>query len=854
MADNQSIRQLLERELFPYVEKPVRYIGNELNCIKKELRQVALHGVLCFPELYDIGMSHFGSQILYHIVNRHEPWALSRCYHPWLDAERILREKKIPLYSLEYFTPLSSADWLGFSVQYELQYTNLVNMLDLAGIARNGNERTDNDPIVIAGGPCMGNPEPIAGFIDAGVIGDGEDAVVSVCETLERLKKAKAPRKERLEALSAIDGVYVPQLYPLEKRGLFFIASAAGKPDTIRAAKVPRLSDGHYSEKQLVPLAETVHARFTVEVMRGCTRGCRFCSAGFYYRPLRERGVDSIAHEIEHGLQSTGLEDVGLLSLSTADYSCFGGLIRTLGDLRSTRHMRVALPSTRVDALSEDMLKELHSLSPATSFTIAPEAGSQRLRCVINKDFTEESILQTVAVLLQYNIQTLKLYFMIGLPTETDDDITAIISLVSKISGIVRAKSKRREVNVSISPFSPKPHTPFQWEAMETSDLLLEKGRRIKNELRVKRNVTVSYRDPGMTLLETVFARGDRSLGAVISKAWEKGARFDGWDDQFKFSLWQEAAAEAGISFDPFIKEIPLEQTLPWSIIDIGLKHEFLVGERNRSREAKSTGDCRKEMCTGCGICDRYKKCIIEKSDGFTENVVRDGKKQESVPEKRFYFRIEYAKGYEVRFVSHRNLADIFIRAFCMAAIPVGYSQGFHPHPTVAFGPPLPVGVIGDAEFFDVAVTRDGAIDYHLLNRHLPDGLVIKKCYTRMEKTQSLFEQIVAARYAFVPLLPISGTILAGAVEKAGSALSLPVTVRRKEKQVELDIKPLIYDIRRRDYGATPGFEATVSLLPSKTCRPDDLLACLFPEYRFGDFLVTRTECLKSSKGKFIKV
>lgn len=851
-----DLRDFLEKELFPFVEKPMRYIGNELNCVKKEKDSVSLDGVLCFPEIYDIGMSHYGSQILYHIVNKHKRWALSRCYHPWLDAEKILREKQIPLYSLEYFTPISDADWIGFTVQYELQYTNLINMLDLAGIPKLSSERRDNDPIIIAGGPCMGNTEPIAGFLDACVIGDGEVAVVSICETLDRFKQKGTSKQDKIEALAEIDGVYVPKIYPVSKKGLFVIAETSKERPRVKAAKVQQLSNKYYPDTCLVPLVEVVHNRLAVEVMRGCTRSCRFCSAGFYYRPVRERTVSSIIKEIENGLVSTGWEDIGLLSLSTADYSCFGEVIHELSKLRQEIHMRAALPSTRIDALTDSQLQVLDAISPLTSFTIAPEAGSQRLRNVINKDFTEEAIINTVHTLLKYNIQTLKLYFMIGLPTETEDDIQAIITLVSKISDIVKSKSKRRTINVAVSPFSPKANTPFQWEAMDSTEALLKKGKAIKTGLKSKSNVNVSYRDPGMTFIETVLARGDRSLSAVILKAWEKGAKFDGWDEQFSIGTWKEAASESGVSFDPFIQEIPVEQELPWSVTDIGVHKEFLIHERKKSSEGITTEDCRNSECLDCGVCSNYSPYIIDKPEKRRsvikeEEAIKPGRKKATG---RFLYRVEYSKGFNVRFLSHRNIINIFQRAFRMANIPVKYSRGFHPHPNFSFGPPLTVGIMGDAEFFDVVTLEPDVLGHTLFNARLPEGLCIKKSSLLDKKPVSLFDTIVASRYIFIPVDSSSTGLLSEAVEKLLSQKSIEITVEKKGKSVSVDLKPLIYELEMKENKNTSYIEAVLSARPSKTCRPVNLISCLFPGKGLADFLIKRTECLKDDNGMLTKM
>ncbi len=841
-----NFKNALETQFLPFVEKPLRYLGNELNIIHKDLTKCSSRGVLCFPDLYDLGMSHYGSQILYHIVNGHDLWALSRCYHPAPDAETRMRETNLPLWDLEYLRPIREADWIGFTVQYELQYTNILNMLDLAQIPLRHGNRTEKDPIVVAGGPCMINPEPLAPFIDAFVIGDGEEVIETLCRTMEQSREAGLHRAFTLGKLAEIEGVYVPSSVETQSRGGFIVPVEQHKP--VNAAKIPHLDSRYYPEKPLVPIMNVVHDRLAVEVMRGCTRGCRYCSAGMYYRPVRERDAGDILSHISSGVKNTGLREIGLLSLSTADYSGLNQLLTTAESLRHESHLSISLPSTRIDALDENQIQKLNKVVPASSMTIAPEAGSQRLRNSINKDFSEEAILQAVDTLLQNNIQTLKLYFMIGLPTEDSPDIEEMIALVKRIADMARKRGKRRTVNVAISPFSPKPQTPFQWEAMDTPERLLQKGRHIKFSLKNLRNVRVSYRDPYMTLLETVMARGDRAVADVIERAWQKGARFDGWDEHFNIDRWQEAATEADCPLDTYTGAIAESQKLPWSSVSMGIPESFFLEEKNKAIINETTQDCRTFACTACGVCDiaamDIKKQHHITSD--TQQVEAFGKTSLRSAEKPSFYRLSYCKKDQARFVAHRDMINAIERAFTMSKVPLAYSEGFHPHPRLGFGPPLSLGVAGDSEMMDAVLIREYQWDLDGINHWLPEGIRITGVNRLEKKPVSLNADIVAGRYV---LTPPEGLVakLAEIVEGALKQETIIVRTTKKGQELQKDIRHLIHSIepiaQNPDH---PGqLSCVVSMLPGKTCRVDELVSGLFPGYSPAHCYVRRSVCYR---------
>ena len=600
----------LEQEMLQAVEKPARYTGGEWNAQPKASAAVLCRIALAMADVYEVGMSNLGLKILYEILNRRDDIAAERVYAPWLDMEEEMRRRGIPLFSLETFREVSSFDILGFSLQYELLITNTLNMLDLAGLPLHAAERTDEQPFVIGGGPCVYNTEPIADFFDFFVLGDGEEIVVEACDALIAWKKEGRPdgRRGFLRRAARIPGVYVPSFYAPEydAQGMFTglrILDEAASPQIYRRV-VKDLDAAPFLEKPVVPYLGIVHDRLMLELFRGCTRGCRFCQAGMAYRPVRERRPETLESLARTLFDSTGYNEMSLTSLSSADYSCLSPLVDGL--LAGTQGERVSfsLPSLRIDSFSVDIAERLQQVRKS-GLTFAPEAGTQRLRDVINKNVTEDDLLHSVRTAFEQGWKAVKLYFMMGLPTETDEDIVGIAELAQKVVDCYKeVKGKRGvKVTVSVSCFVPKAYTPFQWFAQVPQEEFERRQRLLKESIR-DRAISFHYHDARASVLEGALSRGDRRLSAVIETAWRNGAKFDGWTDQFKDEVWKDAFRCCGVVPEFYSRRTrDLEEVLPWAHTSPGVSEDFLRREWQRAQEAALTHDCRRETCTGCGVC-----------------------------------------------------------------------------------------------------------------------------------------------------------------------------------------------------------------------------------------------------------
>lgn len=600
----EKIDGLLDR-----VQKPTRYMGGEMNAVLKDPDSVDIRYAFAFPDVYEVGMSHLGSRILYDIINKRDDALCERVFMPWVDMADLMRAEKVPLFSLETRSPIRSFDMLGITLQYEMSYTNILEILDLSGIPLHSEDRTWDDPIVIAGGPCAFNPEPLHHFIDAFSIGDGE---ISTLETIDVVKACKAEgvsRQECLRRLAKLRGVYVPSLYKAtyNEDGTLcsFEPIEEGVPRTVVKNMIADLDHAEYPESVIVPFMEIVHDRINIEVLRGCTRGCRFCQAGMIYRPVRERSMERILELANKLVDGTGYEEITLSSLSTGDYTCLPQLAHELMERFAEKRIALSLPSLRLDSDLKKTLEETQKVRKS-SLTYAMEAGTQRLRDVINKGITEDNLMSSVSDAFASGWSSVKLYFMFGLPTETYEDLDGISDLASKVvrkyfetPKYIRAKGLR--VNCSASCFVPKAFTPFQWEPQDTIEEFEEKQRHLCRIMHIK-GVEFNWHEPQVSFLEAVFARGDRKTADALEAAWKLGCRFDGWTDQFKFDKWMEAFEQVGV--DPKFyanRRREKDELLPWAFIDAGVTQSFLWRERERALAAQPTPDCRKG-CQGCGL------------------------------------------------------------------------------------------------------------------------------------------------------------------------------------------------------------------------------------------------------------
>ncbi|WP_310599279.1 TIGR03960 family B12-binding radical SAM protein [Desulfobulbus sp.] len=720
--------------ILPLVRKPGQYVGGELHAAGNKFDTAQLNFCLIFPDLYEIGMSHQGLQILYHLLNGRAQTTAHRAYVPDVDMERELRAQGLPLFSLEAKAPLAAYDVLGITLPYELCYTNLLTVLDLAGLPFWAAQRSQEHPLVLGGGSCAFNPEPVADFFDAIVLGDGEEIILEIADLLASAKKEGWSRTAVLERLARMPGIYVPSLFKPKyvQNKLVAVEPLLAEVPLVRRRVLPRLHAPSVLYHPLVPVVKPVHDRLGVEIARGCTRGCRFCQAGITYRPVRERTLEEIMELANQGIAHSGFEELALLSLSTGDFSCLGELMGALMDRFADDFVSVSMPSMRVGTLTPEIMNQIKRVRK-TGFTIAPEAGTDRLRQVINKGITEEDLLATCRDAFALGWKLIKLYFMVGLPTETEADVEGIVQLAKKARAQVgQSKGRPVQINLGVATFVPKPHTPFQWEGQ----IGLEQSRANINRLKQmlpRQGYKLKWHDPEQSFLEGVFSRGDRRLAPLIETAWNMGARLDSWSEHFDLGRWRRAAAECGLVLEGYLQPRPVADVLPWDHLHSGVDRSFLEAERAKAFAQEYTPDCRAHGCQGCGLCDfkTVRPVVHERPAAVSPapSTPVGGRDEPRPPPKAHAYRVHYTRLGDSRFYGHLELLQLIFRTLQRAGLPLLFSGGFNPTPKVSFSQALPVGVESLAESFDMDLSRplpsleETAI---LLNSRLPSAIRVQ--------------------------------------------------------------------------------------------------------------------------------
>ena len=713
------------RQLLPYVHSPSHFLGCELNSVHKLPETVSLRWGLAFPDVYELGMSYLGQKVLYSILNEHPRIWAERVFAPHLQMAGLLREHGLPLCTLESDTPLNRLDILGFSLTHELCYTTVLYMLDLAGIPFRAEDRGEGYPLIVGGGGAIVNPAPLLPFFDCFVVGEGEDIVLEMSQTLLRAEDDHLGRSDRLNALRSIPGVLIPS-----RQGRSVPGPSSELPEVERRVMTD-MDRAKLPPDPVIPFGKPVHDRYTLEIARGCSRGCRFCQSGMISRPVRERSLETLSSSLQKGLEQTGYEDISFLALSAGDFSALDSLFRQSFELCSHNQVGISLPSLRVGSLSPAIMGMLSSLR-RTGATLAPEAGSERLRRVINKGITEEELLRHVEQLFSLGWNGVKLYFMIGLPTETEDDLQAIVELCRKVRQLGRKKGRRLRVTASVTPFIPKPHTPFQWEAQLPLDEVNARLNFLRELFRKEKSLELRWHDPQMSQVEGVFSRGGTELAAALESAYHAGDVFTSWQECFSPEIWSRVFQENAIDEALLLGPRGETDELPWDFVNSGMSKRFLKQERARAFAEKPTPDCRYHSCRQCGVCsDREASSLLERQaaeGSITHRLNRGSRDQEETASgplpgrsqdlgtKGAYIRLWYAKEGPAKYLSQLELQTVTHRMLRKAGLPLAFSRGFHPQPLVSFSRALPVGVASQKECLSVCL-RHALQETDLLSR-----------------------------------------------------------------------------------------------------------------------------------------
>ena len=847
----------LPNEILQKVKKPARYTGGEFNSITKNWDAVSCKFVLALPDVYEVGMSNLGLAILYGILNKRGDTLCERVYAPWIDMEDEMREKNIPLFSLESKNAIKDFDFLGFSLQYEMIFSNVLNMLDLAGINLHAAERAENEPFVIGGGPCVYNVEPMADFFDFFVIGEGEEILGELVEKFIEWKNGGkiGGRRGFLKKLLEVAGIYVPSFYqPIyDEKNFIGLKVLEGAPQKIFKRVCKDMNDAATVEKPLVPFIDIVHNRAMLEIFRGCSRGCRFCQAGMCYRPARERTVKNLKETARRLIDVSGYDEMSLTSLSSADYSCLNRLVEELQEDFRNEKISFSLPSLRIDSFSIELADKLQAVRKS-GLTFAPEAGTQRLRDVINKNVTEENLLEACGAAFEKGWKTIKLYFMMGLPTETDEDIAGIADLAQKVANLYRQIKHRRDVKitVSVSCFVPKPFTPFQWYGQISLEEF-ERRQKLLKSLITDRAITYNYHDAKLSVLEGAIARGDRRLCKVIETAWRNGAKFDGWSDLFKFEIWAAAFESCGVDMKYYSERTRnIYEPLAWDHTSPGVNKNFLISELEKSEIGETTRDCRRNSCTGCGVCMNLGVNIIDFAND-AENISTAKNTNSLLPNASCLlptkYRAQIRKGAEIAFLSHLEYMNVFMSALLRSKLPAAYSEGFNPHLKVSFATALGVGVTSDCEYVDFELSQNIKSNEVMarLNSHLPKGAEIVRIRKFTDKVPALTAAIDFSRYEI--LIDANFETVATAAKKFNSAKEIIFTRVTPKHTREIEIKSYIAEplkVSKIDGEILITFGTKINL--DGTIKPSEVLAALNLPIEITAAKINRTALL--SRGK----
>lgn len=794
-----------EQAILSRVERPAQYTGGESNSYNKSWQQAGTKMCFAFPDTYEIGMSHLGLRLLYETINNGSAHLCERTFMPLDDMQQLLRDNDLPLFSWESRHALADFDVLGFTLQSELSYSNILFMLELAKIPLLSDMRSADYPLIIAGGPCVYNPEPLADFIDLFVIGEGEEVTIELLDLLQKAKETGLSKEQLLQQAAGIAGIYVPCFYQAEYRedGRFAkLVPMEGIAETIKKRILPDLDTAPFPDKPLLPSIKPVHDRIMLEIMRGCTHGCRFCQAGIIYRPLREKSAENLLANAREQVAGSGYDEITLLSLSSADYSDIMPLMEDLLAEHSGCGIGISLPSLRVDAMSVGLAARTQEVRKS-GITLAPEAGSQHLRDIINKGVSEEDILNAAAAAFSQGYTSVKLYFMIGLPYEDDADILAIAELCGKILQLAKKHKpkdikKPIKITLGVSSFVPKTHTPFQWLGQDSVTKLQAKQQLLREAIRPIKAVSVNFHDVRVSLLEAVFARGDRRLAAVLQKAVAKGCHLDGWTEHFNFAAWQDAFAEAGMDMEQIAgRQFAFGEALPWQHIDCGVSNEWLAKECVKAGRAQLTEDCRYGECSDCGVCDEHWQSVYATKRPLNK-APRNKRPGELTQLNKYRCRI--AVEGQLIWISHLDLLAAMEKALRRSGLPIAYSQGFNPHMQISWGPAHPVGLASDCEYLDLIFAEPAPADWQeRLNATLPPGL---RLISGREVEMTMPALMAAINYAAYRLEFAADTnqqSLSEAVEKLLADTTCFIERIRPKGNKIVDIRPAIAKMKASD-------------------------------------------------------